>query len=253
MQYVRLDVALFGWLLKSLFGKAPATVEEQLATRWAHTFTLQDDPTVVWPSLSVDVGLMNTTEKRYVGCLADSLDLDVADGGPLGATWGILGRPYTAAAFGSAVARGTQDFLTHSHITTIELDDVALLPGLRLLSLSINNNMEEAFEHSSRNIARGEFGELEITGELGYRYTNQTQLDTFLAETARKLEVFFTGGALGNASYALNITLGKIRFTGTPQMNQQEQVIHTIPFKAYKPTSGNFVDIVLKNAVSTYA
>ena len=163
MQYVRLDEALFGWLLKSLFGKAPATVEEQVATRWAHTFTLQDDPTVVWPSLSVDVGLMNTTEKRYVGCLADSLDLDVADVGPLGATWGILGRPYTAAAFGSAVARGTQDFLTHSHITTIELDDVALLPGLRLLSLSINNNMEEAFEHSSRNIARGEFGELEIT------------------------------------------------------------------------------------------
>ncbi len=254
-QFVRLDEELFGWFMKSLFGKAPATVAEEASVRWAHTFTHQDNPTATWPSLALDVALMSLSEKRYLGMMVNSLTIDIADGGPATFTWGMIGRPPTNAAFGAAVAVGSEDFLNMSLLTTVELGDVAISPGLRSLSLNISNNLDEnAFEDGSRDLVRGEMGELDINGTLTKRYTNATQFDDLLAETERKLELDFTGGTLGNASYALDITIGAIVMDESdPNFSNQDDVKQSIPFVAVKPSSGNHIDFVLKNNVASYA
>ena len=195
---------------------------------------------------------MKTTEKRYVGCLVDGLSLDVADGGPLGLSWDIIGRPFTAAAIGSAVVSGSQDYLTHAQLATFQLD--AQSYNNRLLSMTMKNNMQDAFEGGSRNLARGEFGPLDITGELGIRYTTQGILDDFLAETARKLTATFTGGTLGAGNYQLKIEIDHVVLKAAgAHINKQEQVVQTVPFEAKQNGTNPIIQATLIDGISSYA
>ena len=248
---IRPDMQLGFWL-KCLFGKNPVTTTLEVG-RYQHVFTHADDPAIAWPSMAMRIGVNNLTERRYPGLLVDSADFYVSDGAELGADWNLIGRPYTAAAIGTAGTYGSQKFYTMPNLTTFQL--AAVTYAIRMLSISIKNNMNKAaFENGNRGLARGEFGELEVVGEIGLRYTTQAVLDDFLAETPRKLTATFVGPTLLAGTYQLKFEIDQCSLEAdNVHFDEQKQIIQSVPFTAYKNGSNPLVQATLIDAIASYA
>ena len=129
------------------------------------------------------------------------------------------------------------------------------LANIRRFSVNIVNNLIQRFNMGNSGLSAEPLNRPmdTVTGTLDLEFNNLTDFyNAFAADTSVVLDFTFdtTGEVVeGTWTNRLNINLADARFVGeTPQVDDLDIVVVSVPFEACDPTSGSGVTIVQRTA-----
>lgn len=236
-----------GELFLSLFGKVTTTVPSGSVR--LHTYVIQDDPSKNLRSLGLDFGLEKIREVRISGAAATRLEMIIDGAGEIMMNWDIIAANEITATFGShSPTYSTLSPLTGADKATCTLNSVAQNPESIRIVFERNYN-QDARQHGSRKLQELEWGPFNTTVELTQRFTTDTELNEFLAETERDFVLQYSGATITGAyKYHFKLDLDNISYDqGLSHINRQERALQTIAFTATHPTTSDTTTVELQN------
>jgi len=192
----------------------------------------------------------------YKGCTVDVFSLSAAKGGLLIARFDLIAKDETDGQT-PTVGLSPSTKLPYSFtVGSVKVNDAAVA-YVRAVELSIMNHVDpEGFVlNASKSRAFAYKGALEITGTLECEWdTNADALrDALLANTQKKLELFFTSTEQIEAGYyyTLTVVIPKIHILGDmPTVGGKERIPLSMKFKAVYDST-NTIKITHRDARTT--
>lgn len=237
-------------ILEHLLG-AVTTVNEEVAIRWRHEFTLTD-------ALLAGKGLTfyvnrGLDEYQHEGCKIAQVRLTFDPRRNAQIEIGLVAQEVTGVAASTPTFPSNSRYLA-GHQLVVEIDDVAR--AVDSCELTIDNALDtDKRVVGSKSIVepvRGE-GKAEVTGVLTMDALD-TDWDGFRAGTLFKLELLHTGPALGAANYAWNVIALKCQTTEDPLRLTGPGIVKAeVAFRVIKPTTGVMLQIDVKNGQAAVA
>lgn len=234
-----------GMFLEAALGTVTSTLVSGSTYQQVHTlrktdpmpsYTVQE----VLPVLGGGAGSPHT----FAGCVADTLDIEVKEGGYVSIKLGWLGKSLDTATAATATSYSTTDELFAFVDGTIKVGAGALTAPTTTAPAShagtANVNVTELSVSLKRNYDTGGWnlggaglrsrqpvlGKAAITGSFTAEYTDNTLRDAYLNDTQLRLLLTLTHGA-----GVLQVALPAIFLNGeVPSSNGGQPITQTVPF-----------------------
>ena len=251
----RLGFEGFERVLYHLFGSGNAPTGTGPYT-W--TFTCASDlPT---GGMTIHKSNYNIKKWKYRSCKVKSGEFRFGAGMPCEATFGFLGRDVSTEASADPSTLGFPTYLPIlASYGSLEIDSTERCSLIKSAVVRVENALDEdAYTVCSSNLTEPDRTDLvRISGELTTWVDSNIIADlhdNFLADTAVKIELIYTGGTIPThgGNYTLTITLPECHITptGDPQTSGGGIVEATWPFEVWDNESDEPITIELINGVS---
>jgi hypothetical protein len=243
-------------LLEHTFGDgSPATVQDEVAVRWTHTFTAKDKVMAgkgltVYVNTDVEPG--GTPTKRVAGFKINSLKMvcdptknttiEVAGGGKLSSD----------VAVPTPTFPGITTYVA-GHQTTLEIDDV--VRPMDSAEVMFDNGLDlEKRVLGSKNPDEPVRSQLRsVTGTVTLDAA-AADMAKFRAGTFFKIEIIAAGPTLGAGSYGMTLTMPKCLLLEDPYTVQNFGIVKAaLAFRATLPVSGELATWTVTNNEATVA
>ncbi len=239
-QYITYDKGL-GLILKAALGsetKSNPTIGVAM-----HVFKRASS----LPSLTVLVGMDDITEKAFTGIGIDELTFSINAGELVACSVSCIGMDQSLGALDNPTF-SSQDFIDSSKVVAFQLDGVDVKP--ERFTITIRNNIDDAFVLGSRLMQRLEPTAFECYGEFDVRFLNTDHFNDFLNSTHKDLMLKLQGPLIASGYYnELQIDCDEIVYDAyEANIDSQERIVQNLKFRAIRdPTSLEPIIITLQN------
>lgn len=173
---------------------------------------------------------------RFVGCLANTMSLEITAGQIVTGSFGILGK---FGSRGSSIISGATYTDANdnvvlnatSNFASLSVGSLSPTPRIRSLSLSVTNNLRQQQVVGDLDAAGMGAGRFEVTGNMEAYFQSSALFQSFLDHD--DLSLSFVLGSASGSRY--RFTIPTIKLTGNPGANaggNDQDVMLTLPFTA---------------------
>jgi hypothetical protein len=221
---------------------------------WVHTFS---SASLLGKGLTLQKGVEKVDGTvqafTYAGAKIRGINFSIDEDAILNMEVDFLARQEVTS---TSLATGSYTAPTVFHYAqgTVLKDDVALA-NIRRFDLNIQNNLVQRFNMGNSGLSAEPINRPmdTVSGTLELEFNNLTDFHTaFATDASLDLDFKFetTGEVIeGTWTSLLTIALDDARFEGdTPQVDDLDIVVVSVPFTAWDPTSGSGVTIVYRTA-----
>jgi|GEM_PF-2377631 hypothetical protein len=200
------------------------------------------------PSLTVHVGIDDITEKVFTGVGINELKLELLAGEILKCSVDCIGRDEIISSLSNPTF-SNQEFIDASKLVSFKLDGINAYP--ERFSITIKNNIDEAYVLGSRLLQGLEASLFEVEGEFDAKFSSTNHLNDFLNSNHKDLMIKFQGNLIASGYYyELQIDCDEIVYDAyEASINKKERMVENIKFKAIRASMSNEpIIITLQNA-----
>jgi hypothetical protein len=200
------------------------------------------------PSLTILVGLDDITEKVFTGVGINELKLELLAGEILKCSVDCIGRDQIIGNLSNPTF-SNQDFIDASRVISFKLDDIDVKP--ERFSITIRNNIEDAYVLGSILLQGLEASLFEVEGEFDVKFSSTDHLNDFLNSNHKDLMIKFQGNLIASGYYyELQIDCDEIVYDAyEASINKKERIVENLKFRAIRASvSDEPIIITLQNA-----
>lgn len=251
------DAHVLGKLLKWALGSyGIPTITDKADEIITHTFS----PANTLQSFTADIG-KDTFEHTFVGCMVNTLELNMPKGDFLGVTAGVIGSQDKKNTLLSSISYTEIDYFNFIH-ASLELDGACSV--VESCNLSINNNLsgDDGVRLGSKFPVNISIGKRDIEFKADLAFDDDTYLQKFWGGASGPtglseyvITLTFTGTLIGGANYyKLTISLPVTIVTGIAQtIEGRSRIVQPITCKAIHDTvTGYDISVELVNTYEDY-
>jgi len=245
-----------GYFLSNLYGKVSTSIVDGSVKD--HEFTLQQG--IQHNSLTIFDKSGSAQQRKYVGCMVTSLELNAAIDDLVRFTANIVGKE--AESDTETPSYDTEyDFIARDIEVKIE-DTEGDLPGgdaIKVKELSLTWDQSVIRDHVVGSYIPDDNynSRMAIEGSFTLNFTDETYKDLYLGDDAKYMQITITGEAdIGSGNNpTITILLNKVQFQDwNREGGQDELVTEPISFKAfYNQTDTQQSKVTLRNLTSEYS
>lgn len=252
--------AAIGDFFRMLTGQAAtsAAVAAQSGA-YDHAFNLLNTNNHTSYTLAVEEG--DVTDKRYPGAMLNSLSLEFAVDDYAKMTANFLSEKGADASNTPAFTQEREFVPSHASLKVVakggDLDAASILADVRAASIEFNKNLLRK-ETLSNKAINPRNGRMEVTGEIEIYY-NATTFRTYWennTELALRIKVENTDDIIGVSTHpSLTIDLPFMMIENwEPDYGSDDLVPQTLSIHGlYDASTGDFIDLTVRNTVAAYA
>lgn len=172
---------------------------------------------------------------NYLGCKATEASFSCDVGEAVQSEWSFDSQDEEVTSALVAATYPTSNLPFHFKQGSVEIDDAVLTDCVRSFELSVSIDQDTARYCLGSSglkkipIVTG----IDITGSLTLEFASMTQHTAFTSSSNRKLELLFTGDAIGASTYQADFVVPRMRtLKASPQVGGPDVITYDMEFRA---------------------
>lgn len=249
-----------GDFMRMVTGQAAvSTAVPSQSGAYDHAFSLLNNNS--HPSYTIAITEGDISDRRYPGAMLNTLSLEFAVDDYAKMTAGFLSEEGATASNTAAYTQENEFIPSHASLKVVakggDLDAASVVADVKSASIEFNKNLirKESLGNKKIDPRNGRF---EVTGEIEMYYNSTTFRNYWETDTelALRLKIENTDVTIGASTHpAITIDLPFMMIENwEPDYGNDDLVPQTLSVHGlYDATTGDFIDITVRNTQATYA